>query len=328
MTVQPEDQERAGVSLARYADISAEIRLLGRARAAEVLTRAGVSADAWSEADASWKAAIDADLDGKHGLLVAFARRFSRSRRQLASAAAVDARTAETPAMRTDVVVPTYLQSPAAEAPPAIAAPPLMPPPVVSPPSSLAATAALDLHAIVSRVLPFAAGKGSSQGAEGAPLAGTLPLSEAAPAEPGSSTPAFQSAPQPPAASSSAPARERSPLAETADLDLRHIVSKIMPFSPQSTPSQDPSRASALAASTSSPPTPNLTLEQYASFVAEILSAPERAGATRTKYGVPTEQAHHALGALRERRFSEDRALKERHLRLVAEYRAWLARSR
>lgn len=304
----PEDQERAGVSLARYAEITAELRGLGRARTAEILSRAGVSTDDWEKAEASWKAAIDGDLDGKAGLLLAFAAKFSETRRRLSRASdSVDAAATVSepihdgaasgptpqapPEPKAEVRVPTYLHAP----------PLTSPAPTRSAASlgrSLAATADLDLHSVVSRILPFDPGKTAPELSDSAPPTGGKPRVGA----------------------DRAPVSLSAAHGATADLDIHQIVSKILPFGANAASTPESARpAQAL---------PELTLGQYASFTAEIATSPEQAAETRTKYGVPTEQAHRALNTLWERRFAENGALHERWARLVEEYRAWLHQQR
>jgi hypothetical protein len=349
MTERPEDQERAGVSLARYAEISAELRVLGRERTAEILSRAGLRPDDWEQADASWKAALDGDLDGKAGLLLAFTARFSATRRRLASAPAGDTQTtAQAPAARpepepeaavheAEASLPTYLHgqgskppgpSPTlglglADAPPNLLAPllesPASIPSAASPGRSLAATEELDVHAIVSRILPFDPGKSAPPTG-----AATAPASKAKPS--GATVELVMPkdlVPEPASVASGPPARAPAALVQTADLDIHHIVSKLMPFGAKPAPTPEPARA-APAPPTGAPDFRELTLEQYASLTAEIATTPERAAPTCARYGVPTEQAYRALHALWERRFAEDATLQERWVRLVGEYRAWL----
>jgi hypothetical protein len=213
---------------------------------------------------------------------------------------------------------------------------------IASPPASpaltddlrkrFAATADLDVHAVVSRLLPFEPGKGAPLVSEGAPPASASPPAEGIPGpastpKPFSGTAMLDTqrlaskvlAFDPDSATEPAERRDhdavtaRPALAQTAELDIHHLVSKIMPF----------------GASQAAPTGPHeLTLEQFASLTAEIATSPERAAETRAKYGLPTEQAHRALSALWQQRFAENGALQERYLRLVSEYRAWLQQRR
>lgn len=331
MAEHPEDQQRAGVSLARYAEISAELRTLGRARAAEVLARAGVRADDWEKADAAWKAAIDGDLDGKAGLLLAFAACFSKARKLLArepvsvSDSAVSVEEVGVPASKAEVRVPTFLHTPPLGAPTPV-------PAVASSPRPFAATADLDVHTLVSAILPFDPGKSTPSAPESVKpaspgsLGGTAELdvhriaSRVLAFDP-ASAPATHPEPR-------EPVRGPAALGRTADLDVHHLVSAIMPFGARDAPLPGPSRPATAGPPAQAPELPELTLEQYASLAAEIAAAPLHAAATRAKYGVPSEQAHHALNALWDRRFAEDRAQHERWARLVAEYRAWLRQCR
>jgi hypothetical protein len=120
----------------------------------------------------------------------------------------------------------------------------------------------------------------------------------------------------------------KAPLGETADLNIHHLVSKLMPFSAQAAPAPPTSNPAPAQPPAPAPEPPALTLGQYASLMAELAASPGRVAETCAKYDVPTEQAYRALNALWERRFAENGALRERWLRLVSEYGAWLQQRR
>ena len=325
MAERPEDQEREGLSLARSAEINAELRVLGRARTAEILSRAGVRADDWENANASWKAAIDADFDGKAGLLLAFATRFRETRKRLSSAPASGGAETPGPVPEVDAGVPTYRLAPPLTSPAPIAA-------AGSPWSSFAAPPSLDIRSAVSTLLPIEPGKSATQASASTSnrLAGTTEfdvrrlLPTVLPFDPASASAPRAAFEEQPERRERNPVRVQSELGGTADLDIHHIVSKLLPFGARAAPTLESSRPAPAPPPVGAPELPSLTLGQYASLTAEIAASPERAAETRAKYGVPTEQAYRGLNTLWEQRFAENSALQERWIRLVGEYRAWL----
>jgi len=136
---------------------------------------------------------------------------------------------------------------------------------------------------------------------------------------PPAATPLPPSASPPPLQISPSPWAARAPAAlrATTELDLRRMMSNIMPFSPGA--------PAAPAARRPREEAPRLTLEQYASLAAEIGAFPERSDEIRARYRVQDEAAwkelHHVFHAM----FTADPAVRTRWQALVAHYQGWFA---
>jgi hypothetical protein len=76
------------------------------------------------------------------------------------------------------------------------------------------------------------------------------------------------------------------------------------------------------------PRAPPLTLEQYASLLAELHVYADRNGEIMARYGVTGRAAMDALGAVYRARFDKDPGMLQSFQKLELQYRDWLFRSR
>ncbi|MFT3767296.1 MAG: hypothetical protein QM820_17495 [Minicystis sp.] len=326
-------ETRGGITLRRYAEISAHLRHAAREPACDVLGRLGLAEEAWTPARDAWRSAIDDDVEGGDGALVAeFAAVFAETRRRLeAGEETAKPRAASAPPPAPAPAIPSPLPpapAPIAEPP---AAPPITPPPLAS------------LSSVQpGGVSPWARPKMPSGPVEPDfdPLNATVSVHPArlqAPVVP--FTPGSAPALPPP---SPAVSRPPAKLTGTADMDLGPVLKRVLPFAGESAASPanaaqpvntaqpantaQPTQTAASAPITNTPPAapPSLTLEQYASLSAEISHAPEHVALIRARYFIASDDALRALQRTWQARFAADPALEARFHALLAQYRAWL----
>jgi len=78
---------------------------------------------------------------------------------------------------------------------------------------------------------------------------------------------------------------------------------------------------------TSPPRLPELSVEQFASCLAEIKAYPERIARVRERYGIANDAVHAALDATWQRRLASDVDLATRWRTSYQTYLDWLVRS-
>jgi hypothetical protein len=71
---------------------------------------------------------------------------------------------------------------------------------------------------------------------------------------------------------------------------------------------------------------PDMNVNNYASFLAELAVAPERLGTILARYGVRNETEHQALDAHWQRLLKADAGLRATFEQLLEQYTAWLRR--
>jgi len=341
-----------GLSLARFAEVSALLRHAGALPAHEVLAAQGLAESDWKAAQTAWNQAIEDDLrGGGDELVLAFAEALAQAKERFLR---------DPPDFSSAPPAPSELAEPVALAP---AAPPVpQTPSFLRPLMNASAVAASAIPAAAPAPLPVA------------PVLATAPAPVPAPAAP------VPFSAQVPVTVGSAVTPAPAALTGTANLPLQGILSKILPFdssaqssiaaaspAPKASPAvMAPSGASPSAldaarakahplegtaevevaearkslpfvrvdgapagpvAAPAQATVPRLTLEQYASLHAERAEHPERDGQIRARYFVAQDAAWAALQSEWERRMDEAPALRLRLQDLINHYRRWLQRT-
>jgi hypothetical protein len=137
---------REGLTVKRYAEVSAHLRHHAREAPEVVLGRLGLTPDAWAAASSAWTQAIDDDVESGDGaLVVAYAAAFAETRRRLeAGEASVDE--------------PPRGPPPEPPEPPPPAPADVEPPEPGSPEDPLNETLDAPLHRVKGPALPFTPG--------------------------------------------------------------------------------------------------------------------------------------------------------------------------
>ena len=137
-----DDDRRGGIDVTAYAETVAYLRAASPSQSGKVLARVGLTRAQWEAASGAWTRALEDEIArGEHRLLLAYAAAIRSVRRRLAK--------------EPDAIEQIAAASPhAPEAPAVVWTPPSAPVGA----AALAATAPVDLHAVLAKVMPFAAG--------------------------------------------------------------------------------------------------------------------------------------------------------------------------
>jgi hypothetical protein len=327
----------------------------------EVLARAHLGAAEWTKIQKEWLERMGAELElGRFELSNRYNRAFLERQQELAAAEAKKA-----PAPQPELepsspeLAPPLPAAPFAALPPMMTAPPVVaaPAPVAAPPMTSTAgskrTGMIDLSAINARAVPFMQGGGGGaqpeppstpppqpkhgHGRETVALPAisfedvkrALPFEKGAPRanhdEPGTHGAVVARAAD---AVSAVPPHVAGPsAAPSANVDERAAITALhlddpLPFTKASESASSPP-GGAVAAGPSGGD--GLTLEQFASLRAELVTHPTEPATVLARYCVSAEH-YGILADAWQARFAADRALEQRYDGLVREYVQWLGR--